>query len=139
MVIAQKKGPDPLGADIRRLGVGKTDYSGELSIPDEIWKGGVESYRRIRNTLRFLLANIADFEPKAHALPVDEWLEIDRYAWVMTQDLQAAMVPSEMGSKEPQSPGYYGRYEFLNVVQKLQAFCSEDLGGVYFDGFKDPL
>ena len=138
-VIAPQKVLDTLGADILRLWVGQTDYSGELSISDEILKRVVESYRRIRNTLRFLLANIADFEPKAHALPVDEWLEIDRYAWVMTQDLQAAMVPSEMGSKEPQSPGYYGRYEFLNVVQKLQAFCSEDLGGFYLDVLKDRL
>ena len=138
-VIAPQKVLDTLGADILRLWVGQTDYSGELSISDEILKRVVESYRRIRNTLRFLLANIADFDPKAHALPLDEWLEIDRYAWVMTQDLQAALVPSELGVKEPQSQGHYGRYEFHNVVQKLQAFCSEDLGGFYLDVLKDRL
>jgi isoleucyl-tRNA synthetase len=99
----------------------------------------VESYRRIRNTLRFLLANIADFDPQSHALPVDEWLEIDRYAWVMTQDLQAALVPSELASKSPRSPGHYGNYEFHDVAQKLQAFCSEDLGGFYLDVLKDRL
>ncbi len=138
-VIAPQKVLDTLGADILRLWVGQTDYSGELSISDEILKRVVESYRRIRNTLRFLLANIADFDPKAHALPVDDWLEIDRYALVMTQDLQAALAPAELGVKEPQSPGHYGRYEFHNVAQKLQSFCSEDLGGFYLDVLKDRL
>ncbi len=130
---------DRLGADILRLWVAQTDYSGELSISDEILKRVVESYRRIRNTLRFLLANLADFDPQAHALPVDDWLEIDRYAAVMTADLQAALAPSELGSKQPQSPGHYGKYEFHLVVQKLQTFCSEDLGGFYLDILKDRL
>jgi isoleucyl-tRNA synthetase len=138
-VIAPQKVLDTFGADILRLWVGQTDYSSELSISDEILKRVVESYRRIRNTLRFLLANVADFDPKAHALPVDEWLEIDRYAWVITQDLQTALAPSELGAKDPQSQGYYGRYEFHNVVQKLQSFCSEDLGGFYLDVLKDRL
>ena len=128
-----------LGADILRLWVAQTDYAGELSISDEILKRVVESYRRIRNTLRFLLANIADFDPKAHALPVGEWLEIDRYAWVMTADLQAALAPSELGSKSPSSVGHYGKYEFHDVAQKLQGFCSEDLGGFYLDILKDRL
>ena len=138
-VIAPQKVLDTLGADILRLWVGQTDYSGELSISDEILKRVVESYRRIRNTLRFLLANIADFDPQAHALPVDDWLEIDRYALVMTQDLQAELAPSELGAKEPKSAGHYGRYEFHDVVQKLQSFCSEDLGGFYLDVLKDRL
>ena len=128
-----------LGADILRLWVAQTNYAGELSISDEILKRVVESYRRIRNTLRFLLANIADFDPTAHALPVDEWLEIDRYAWVMTADLQAALAPSELGAESPRSPGHYGKYEFHDVAQKLQAFCSEDLGGFYLDILKDRL
>ena len=128
-----------LGADILRLWVAQTDYSGELSISDEILKRVVESYPRIRNTLRFLLANLADFDIKAHALPVDDWLEIDRYAAVMTADLQAALAPSELGSKQPQSPGHYGKYEFHLVAQKLQTFCSEDLGGFYLDILKDRL
>ncbi len=101
-VIAPQKVVDTLGADILRLWVAQTDYSGELSISDEILKRVVESYRRIRNTLRFLLANVADFDPRAHALPVDEWLEIDRYAWIMTRDLQSALTPSELGAKAPQ-------------------------------------
>jgi isoleucyl-tRNA synthetase len=138
-VIAPQKVLDTLGADILRLWVAQTDYAGELSISDEILKRVVESYRRIRNTLRFLLANIADFDPKAHALPVTEWLEIDRYAWVMTADLQAALAPSELGSKTPASPGHYGKYEFHDIAQKLQSFCSEDLGGFYLDIIKDRL
>lgn len=138
-VIAPQKVLDTLGADILRLWVAQTDYAGELSISDEILKRVVESYRRIRNTLRFLLANIADFDPQSHAMPVSEWLEIDRYALVMTADLQAALVPSELGSKNPASPGHYGNYEFLGVAQKLQAFCSEDLGGFYLDILKDRL
>ena len=138
-VVAPQKVVDTLGADILRLWVAQTDYSGELSISDEILKRVVESYRRIRNTLRFLLANIADFDPHAHALPVDDWLEIDRYAWVMAADLQAVLAPSETGSKQPQSPGHYGRYEFHLVAQKLQTFCSEELGGFYLDILKDRL
>ncbi len=138
-VISPQKVLDTLGADILRLWVAQTDYAGELSISDEILKRVVESYRRIRNTLRFLLANIADFDPIAHALPINEWLEIDRYASVMTADLQAALAPSELGSKAPRSPGHYGRYEFHDVAQKLQTFCSEDLGGFYLDILKDRL
>lgn len=128
-----------LGADILRLWVASTDYSGELSISREILKRVVESYRRMRNTLRFLLANLADFDMTRDALPVDEWLEIDRYAWVMTSDLQRALVPSAAGASQPAEPGHYGNYEFHLVAQKLQTFCSEDLGGFYLDILKDRL
>src|ERR1019366_4072734 len=72
-------------AEVLRLWLAATDYSGELSISDEILKRVVEGYRRIRNTLRFLLANTADFDPDAHALPLADWLEIDRYALALTQ------------------------------------------------------
>src|SRR4029079_13967381 len=116
--MAPQKISGTLGAEILRLWVASTDYSGELAISDEILKRVVESYRRIRNTLRFLLANIADFDPAKHALPVSEWLEIDRYALVMTADLQSALVPSELGSTAPESPGHYGKYEFHDVAQK---------------------
>ncbi len=130
---------DTLGADILRLWVASSDYSGELTISSEILKRVVESYRRIRNTLRFLLANLADFDLARDRLPVDEWLEIDRYAWVMTHDLQASLVPSELGARHPAAPGHYGDYEFHLVAQKLQTFCSEDLGGFYLDILKDRL
>jgi isoleucyl-tRNA synthetase len=126
-VIAPQKVLDTLGADILRLWTASTDYSGELTISDEILKRVVESYRRIRNTLRFLLANIADFDAQQHALPVDQWLEIDRYALALSQKLQDDICAD------------YARYEFHLVAQKLQGFCSEDLGGFYLDILKDRL
>jgi isoleucyl-tRNA synthetase len=118
-VIAPQQVSDSLGAEILRLWVGATDYSGELFISNEILKRVVESYRRIRNTLRFLLANLSDFDPERHALPVTEWVEIDRYALAL-----AARFQDELA-------GHYDRYEFHLVTQKLQAFCSEDLGAFY--------
>jgi isoleucyl-tRNA synthetase len=129
------------GADILRLWVASTDYSGELNLSNEILKRVVESYRRIRNTLRFLLANLADFDPARDALPVDEWLEIDRYACLMTYDLQRMLAPSRKYAAERDSPflGCYGRYEFHLIVQSLQTFCSEELGGFYLDILKDRL
>ena len=126
-VIAPQKIQDTLGADILRLWVAATDYSGELSISDEILKRVVESYRRIRNTLRFLLANISDFDPEKHGLPVEQWVEVDRYALAILNALQIEI------------RGDYSRYEFHLVVQKLQTFCSEDLGGFYLDILKDRL
>jgi len=126
-VIAPQKIFDTLGADILRLWAALTDYSGELTISDEILKRVVESYRRIRNTLRFLLANISDFDPQQHTLPVDQWLEIDRYALALVEQLQGEVIQD------------YARYEFHLIAQKLQAFCSEDLGGFYLDILKDRL
>ena len=126
-VIAPQKIFDTLGADILRLWVASTDYSGELTISDEILKRVTDSYRRIRNTLRFLLANIADFDMQCDELPVEEWLEIDRYALALVHQLQRGIQQD------------YERYEFHLVVQKLQAFCSEDLGGFYLDILKDRL
>ena len=126
-VIAPQKIFDTLGADILRLWTATTDYSGELTISDEILKRVVESYRRIRNTLKFLLANISDFDAAKHSLPVSDWLEIDRYALAMTHTLQAEITAA------------YAAYDFHTVTQKLQAFCSEDLGGFYLDILKDRL
>jgi isoleucyl-tRNA synthetase len=126
-VVAPQKIFDTMGADILRLWTASTDYSGELTISDEILKRVVESYRRIRNTLRFLLANIADFDAKRDAMPVAEWLEIDRYALALTQKLQDEMCAD------------YEKYEFHFAVQKLLAFCSEDLGSFYLDILKDRL
>jgi isoleucyl-tRNA synthetase len=138
-VIAPQEVADQLGADILRWWVAATDYSGELSISREILKRVVESYRRIRNTLRFLLANISDFDLARDVMPVDEWLEIDRYAWVMAHDLQARLASPELGVLDPASAGHYDNYEFHLAAQKLQTFCSEDLGGFYLDILKDRL
>jgi isoleucyl-tRNA synthetase len=126
-VIAPQKVMDTYGADILRLWAASTDYSGELTISDEILKRVVESYRRIRNTLRFLLANTADFNAVKDMLPMGEWLEIDRYALVLTKKLQTDILAD------------YERYEFHLAVQKFVSFCSEDLGGFYLDILKDRL
>jgi isoleucyl-tRNA synthetase len=125
--VAPQKVSDTLGADILRLWVAATDYTSELSISDEILKRVTESYRRIRNTLRFLLANTSDFDAKKNAVPVAELLEIDRYALANMAALQADLAR------------HYERYEFHPVVSKLQNFCSEDLGGFYLDILKDRL
>ena len=116
-----------LGAEILRLWVGSTDYSGELSISNEILKRVVESYRRIRNTLRFLLANTSDFDAARHAVAVAQMVDIDRYALALTARLQEGVT------------GDYARYQFHLVAQKLQSFCSEDLGAFYLDILKDRL
>ena len=126
-VVAPQKVSDTLGAEILRLWVASTDYSGELSISDEILKRVVESYRRIRNTLRFLLANTSDFNPANNAIPVHELLEIDRYAIARMMQLQAEIHQ------------HFQDYEFHPVVAKLQMYCSEDLGGFYLDILKDRL
>ncbi|MGZ5096889.1 MAG: isoleucine--tRNA ligase [Usitatibacter sp.] len=126
-VVAPQKVSDSLGAEILRLWVASSDYSGELFISDEILKRVVESYRRICNTLRFLLANTADFDPAKDALPVSRWLEIDRYALAMTREMAQQCVAD------------YGKFEFHLVAQRLQNFCSEDLGGFWLDILKDRL
>src|SRR5258708_19846009 len=92
-VIEPQKVSGTLGAEILRLWVAATDYSGELSISDEILKRVVESYRRIRNTLRFLLANTSDFDAAKDALAVEEWLENDRYPLPMTRHMAAGCMP----------------------------------------------
>jgi len=125
--MAPQKVSDTLGAEIVRLWVASTDYSGELAISEEILKHVVETYRRIRNTLRFLLANVSDFDPAAHLLPVEQWVELDRYALVAAHELQREVM------------GDYERYEFHLVAQKLHNFCSEFLGAFYLDILKDRL
>jgi isoleucyl-tRNA synthetase len=126
-VVAPQKVSDTLGAEILRLWVAATDYSGDLSISDEILKRVVESYRRIRNTLRFLLANTSDFDPAKDAVAVTDMLELDRYALANVRALVEAC------------RGDYDRYEFHLVAQRLQMYCSEDLGGFYLDVLKDRL
>jgi isoleucyl-tRNA synthetase len=126
-VIAPQKVMDTYGADILRLWVASTDYSGELSISDEILKRVVESYRRIRNTLRFLLANLADFDAEKDMLPVENWLEIDRYMLAFTAAFQQDLTQ------------VFAQYEFHQAVHRLHNFCSEDLGGFYLDILKDRL
>ncbi|GAB3443022.1 isoleucine--tRNA ligase [Massilia solisilvae] len=126
-VLSPQKISDTLGADILRLWVASTDYTGELALSEEILKRVTEAYRRIRNTLRFLLANTSDFDPATNAVPVADMLEIDRWAIAMTEQLQKDVAAS------------FDRYEFHPVVARLQNYCSEDLGGFYLDVLKDRL
>ena len=127
--MAPQKISDTLGAEILRLWVASTDYSGELSISNEILKRVVESYRRIRNTLRFLLANTVGLRPGASTrCRSPRWVEIDRYALALTARMQ-----DERARRD------YARYQFHLVAQKLQTFCSEDLGAFYLDILKDRL
>ena len=116
-----------MGAEIIRLWVAATDYSGDLGIDDKILARVVDSYRRIRNTLRFLLANISDFDAARDSVAYEDMLEIDRYALARAAQLQKEIL------------GHYQVYEFHPVVAKLQLFCSEDLGGFYLDVLKDRL
>ena len=127
-VIAPQKINDSLGADILRLWVASTDYSGELAISDEILKRVTESYRRLRNTLRFLLANLSDFDFEKDAVATADMLELDKYALVLAQQLQQRVASD-----------YYGRYAFHFAVQDIVQFCSEDMGAFYLDILKDIL
>ncbi len=116
-----------LGAEIIRLWVAASDYSGDIAGDDKILARVVDAYRRIRNTLRFLLANLSDFDAAQHAVPLADLLEIDRWALARTAQFQAEVL------------AHYERYEFHPVVAKLQVFCSEDLGAFYLDVLKDRL
>ena len=115
------------GAEIIRLWCAATDYSGDLAIDEKILDRVVDSYRRIRNTLRFLLANTSDFDAAKDALPLAELLEIDRWALARAKQFQDEVL------------AHYEVYEFHPVVAKLQVFCSEDLGAFYLDVLKDRL
>lgn len=125
-VVYPQKVMDTLGADILRFWVASTDYSGELNLSDEILKRVVDGYRRIRNTLRFLLANLSDFDPKL-LLPPSEWLELDRYALAQLHHLNK------------QALTHYQNYDFHMLTKELQIYCSEDLGAFYLDILKDRL
>ncbi len=126
-VVVPQEVSGKLGAEIIRLWCASTDYSGDLGIDEKILARVVDSYRRIRNTLRFLMANVSDFDPVKHAVPFDELLEIDRYALSRAAQLQADIL------------AHYEVYEFQPVVSKLQIYCSEDLGSFYLDILKDRL
>jgi isoleucyl-tRNA synthetase len=115
------------GAEILRLWCAATDYSGDLAIDDKVLARVIDAYRRIRNTLRFLLANTSDFDPRSDAVAPEQMLEIDRYALARAAQLQAEVL------------AHYEVYEFHPVAAKLQVFCSEDLGAFYLDVLKDRL
>ena len=115
------------GAEILRLWVAASDYSGDIAGDDKIMARVIDAYRRIRNTLRFLLANTSDFDPVKDAVAEGDLLEIDRWLLSRAAEFQADVL------------AHYEVYEFHPVVAKLQLFCSEDLGGFYLDVLKDRL
>ncbi|MEG1128703.1 MAG: class I tRNA ligase family protein, partial [Comamonas sp.] len=125
--VAPQDVSNKMGAEIIRLWVAATDYSGDLGIDDKILARVVDGYRRIRNTLRFLLANVSDFDVTTDAVAYGDMLEIDQYALARAAQLQKEII------------GHYQVYEFHPVVAKIQLFCSEDLGGFYLDVLKDRL
>lgn len=116
-----------LGAEIIRLWVAASDYSGDIAGDEKILARVVDTYRRIRNTLKFLLANVSDFDPAVDTVPLEQLLEIDRYALSRAAQLQADIL------------AHFEVYEFHPVVAKLQIYCSEDLGSFYLDILKDRL
>ena len=116
-----------LGAEIIRLWVAASDYSGDIAGDQKILDRVVDAYRRIRNTLRFLMANTSDFDIAKDGVPLDQLLEVDRYALSRASQFQAEIL------------AHYKVYEFHPVVAKLQVYCSEDLGAFYLDVLKDRL
>ncbi|MDE1474344.1 isoleucine--tRNA ligase [Xenorhabdus bovienii] len=114
-----------LGADILRLWVASTDYSGEIAVSDEILKRSADAYRRIRNTARFLLANLNGFDPEQHMVKAEDMVALDRWAVGRAQAAQADILKC------------YDEYDFHSVVQRLMQFCSVEMGSFYLDIIKD--
>lgn len=124
-VLSPQKVMDTLGADIIRLWVAATDYTTEMTVSDEILKRVADSYRRIRNTARFMLSNLTGFNPLTDVVPSSDMLALDR--WIVDR---AALLQTELDTA-------YNEYQFHTVNQKIQNFCSVDLGGFYLDIIKD--
>ncbi|MFZ7317078.1 isoleucine--tRNA ligase [Avibacterium avium] len=124
-IVTPQEVMDKFGGDILRLWVASTDYTGEMSVSDEILKRAADSYRRIRNTARFLLANLNGFDPKRDLVKPEEMIVLDR--WAVDCALNA--------QKEIQEA--YDNYQFHAVVQRLMKFCSIEMGSFYLDIIKD--
>ncbi|WP_214660654.1 isoleucine--tRNA ligase [sulfur-oxidizing endosymbiont of Gigantopelta aegis] len=124
-VVAPQKIMKTLGADILRLWVSSTDYTGEITVSDEILKRTADAYRRIRNTARFMLANLDGFEPEKNSLSTEQMLPLDRWIMVTAEELQQEII------------GAYEQYDFHIVYQKVHNFCAMDLGAFYLDVIKD--
>ncbi len=124
-VVAPQTVMKSLGADVLRLWVAGTDYRSEMSVSDEILKRTADAYRRLRNTARFLLSNLAGFDPALHAVPVADLLALDRWLLDRAWRLQNEVIEA------------YEQYQFQTIYQKVLNFCSIDLGGFYLDIVKD--
>ncbi|HSN00024.1 MAG TPA: class I tRNA ligase family protein, partial [Rudaea sp.] len=126
-VVAPQKVMDTLGADVLRLWVASADYRNEMTVSDEILKRVSDAYRRIRNTARFLLGNLHGFDPDKHLVPVADSLLLDQWAVQQAHDVQTAVIAA------------YARYDFPEVVQRVQNFCTNEMGALYLDITKDRL
>ena len=124
-VVAPQEVTNKLGADILRLWVASTDYRGEIAVSDEILKRAADGYRRLRNTARFLLANLNGFDPASHTVAPQDMVALDRWIVSRTHALQAELIEA------------YNKYDLLVVSQKLMHFCSIELGSFYLDIIKD--
>ena len=124
-VIAPQEVMNELGADILRLWVAATDYSGEMTVSKDILKQTADGYRRIRNTARFLLSHLTGFEPEQHSVAPDDMIALDR--WMVDRALE---LQQELDQD-------YQNYAFLRVYQKVYSFCEATLGGFYLDIIKD--
>jgi isoleucyl-tRNA synthetase len=126
-VVAPQKVVNSLGADILRLWVAATDYRGEMSVSDEILKRTADAYRRLRNTSRFLLANLNGFDPASHMLDAEQMLNLDHWIVERTRELQDQVRQA------------YEDYEFHRIYQLVHNFCAVDLGSLYLDIIKDRI
>lgn len=124
-IVTPQEVMDKLGADILRLWIASTDYSGEIAYSDEIIKRSADSYRRIRNTARFLLANLNGFNPKTDLVKPEDMVILDRWAVSMAKEAQAEIIDA------------YDNYDFHKVVQRIMQFCSIEMGSFYLDIIKD--
>jgi isoleucyl-tRNA synthetase len=124
-VMSPQKVINNLGADILRLWIASTDYTGEMTVSDEILKRSADSYRRIRNTIRFMLANMQGFDARQHLVNHDDMLVLDKWIVSKTADLQVQILQG------------YDEYNFHHVMQLILNFCTNDLGGFYLDVIKD--
>ena len=126
-VIAPQQLIDKYGADIVRLWAASADYRGDVRISEELLDQVAEVYRRIRNTCRFLLGNLRDFNPVEHAVPTAAMDELDRWAIDRARRMFVRVVNA------------YRKYEFHTVYHAVHHFCAVDLGGFYLDVRKDRL
>lgn len=124
-IVAPQEVTDTLGADILRLWVASTDYSGEMSVSKSILDRTTDAYRRIRNTSRFLLANLNDFDPAHDIVPIAQMLPLDRWALDQAYQVQERITKA------------YSDYQFHKVVQEIQNFCTQEMGSLFLDITKD--
>ncbi|WP_106388895.1 isoleucine--tRNA ligase, partial [Haemophilus influenzae] len=124
-IVTPQEVMDKFGGDILRLWVASTDYTGEMTVSDEILKRAADSYRRIRNTARFLLANLNGFDPKRDLVKPEDMIILDRWAVACALDAQNEIKDA------------YDNYQFHTVVQRLMRFCSVEMGSFYLDIIKD--